>query len=136
MDEFMLKQFFHEMLTLSYNDLRAGWGNPCSHLLEDVAIRQKPFLNKIMGDYSGDSHEYRLNDAGLKMHWEMRKVNTYAGEERMFKCHVSGDQAKEYPMFVAQVNGLILKYQFNKHPRFPNLRRMRLDSDQRLGGGK
>jgi hypothetical protein len=118
MDEFMLKQFFLEMLRLSYNDLRIGWGNPCSQLLEEMIIRPQPFLDKIMGDYSGDSHEYRLNGAGLKLHWEMRKENTYAGEERMFKCHISGDQAKEYPIFMAQVKGLILNFEFNKHPRF------------------
>ncbi len=118
MDMFVLKQFFHELLELSYNDLRTGWGNPCSHLLEDMIIRQKPFLDKIDGDYSGESHEYRLNNAGLKMHWVMRKEDTHAGEARMFKCTISGDQAREYPMFVAQARALILKYQFNKHPRF------------------
>lgn len=112
MDRFELKQFFNEMLELSYNDLRPGWGNPCSHLLQSMCIRQGPFLDKIMGDFTGDSHEYRLNNAGLKMYWEVRR--TRGAKFDGFKCSVGGDQAKEYPMFVAQVNNLIKKYQFNK----------------------
>ena len=108
MDRFTLKMFFWEMLELSYNDLRTGWGNPCSHLLKEMCMRQDPWLDKIEGDYTGNSHEVRLNDAGLKMHWRVDR------ETRQFKCHISGDQAREYPMFVAQARRLIMKYNFNK----------------------
>ena len=108
MDRFTLKQFFLELLELSYNDLRPGWGNPCSWLLKTMCLRQDPWLDKITGDYTNNSHETRLNDAGLKMHWRVDK------ETRKFTCHISGDQAKDYPMFVAQARRLIIKYKFNK----------------------
>ena len=117
MDMFQIKSFFHELLELSYNDLRSGWGNPCNHLLEVMCIRQEPFLKKIEGDHTGDSHEFRLNNAGLKMNWVVRKEGTPNGPDRIFKCTISGDQAKEYPFFVSQARALILKYGFNKHPR-------------------
>jgi len=120
MDAFMLKQFFLEMLNLSYNSIRPGWGNPCSYLLERLMLRQKPFLDKIMGDYTGHSHEMRLNGAGLKLYWSVKRevpdpnANYVAPPVRKFVCRIGGDQAKEYPFFVAQVERLILKYQFNR----------------------
>jgi len=116
MDKFMLKQFFHELLELSYNDLRPGWGNPCSHLLQVMCVRQEPFLDEIMGDYTNESHEFRLNNAGLKMHWRTRRDGTYHGSDREFKVYISGDQAREYPMFVAQAKLLIAKYKY-EHTR-------------------
>jgi hypothetical protein len=122
MDKFRLKLFFHELLELSYNDLRTGWGNPCSHLLEKMCVQQDPWLDSIVGDYSNDSHEFRLNNAGLKLYWQMRRTNNSPGEERTFRCYISGDQAKEYPFFVAQAGKLILKYQFNNRPRFRDLK--------------
>lgn len=113
MDIFTIKLFFHELLELSYNDLRPGWGNPCSHLLESMCVRQKPFLDKIEGDYTNNSHEYRLNNAGLKMYWEVRKDDGIH-QDRRFVCSIGGDQAKEYPFFVVQARDLIKKYKFNK----------------------
>jgi len=110
MERFMLKQFFHELLELSYNDLRPGWGNPCTWLLETICIRQEPFLDKIMGDYTGDSHEVRLNNAGLKMHWRVHRE----GDKAVFKCYISGDQAKDYPFFVAQARQLIMKHKYHR----------------------
>jgi hypothetical protein len=115
MDEFTIKQFFNEVLELSYNDLRPGWGNPCEHLLQVMCIRQQPFMDQIMGDYTGDSHEFRLNNAGLKMYWEVRRTN--GSDFDQFKVSVGGDQAKEYPFFVVQVRALIMKYGFNKYPK-------------------
>lgn len=110
MDAFILKQFFLEMLNLSYNNIRPGWGNPCSYLLERLMLRQKPFLDKIMGDYTGHSHEMRLNGAGLKLWWTVQRKNS----KTKFTCHIGGDQAKEYPFFVAQANNLIKKHGFNR----------------------
>jgi len=110
MDRFVLKQFFHELLELSYNDLGLKGGNPCSHLLEVMCVRQEPFLDKIMGDYTGESHEFRLNNAGLKWHWSVIRE----GDKAVFHCHISGDQAKDYPFFVAQGRRLIMKYGFHK----------------------
>jgi hypothetical protein len=120
MEMFRIKSFFHEMLELSYTDLRSGWGNPCCHLLESMCMYQESFLKKIEGDYTNHSHEYRLNNAGLKMYWTVRRDNRYArtsamSGDRTFKCTISGDQAKEYPMFVAKATLLINKYKFNKH---------------------
>ncbi len=114
MDMFKIKTFFHELLKLSYIDIRSGWGNPCSHLLEDMCIRQETFLKKIEGDYTSNSHEYRLNNAGLKMHWSMRRSGTYHGSDREFKLTISGDQVREYPMFVAKARRLIEEYKFNR----------------------
>jgi len=119
MEMFQIKSFFHELLELSYTDLRPGWGNPCSHLLKSMCMYQENFLKKIEGDYTNHSHEYRLNDAGLKMYWIVRRDNQYArtsamSGKRMFKCSIGGDQAKEYPMFVVQAWRLIEKYNFNK----------------------
>ncbi|RLD57767.1 MAG: hypothetical protein DRI97_04620 [Bacteroidetes bacterium] len=108
MDRFALKLFFHELLELSYNDLRPGWGNPCSYLLEVMCIRQDPFLDSIERDFTNHSHEIRLNNSGLKMHWSVDK------ETRKFTCYISGDQAKEYPFFVVQARNLIKKYQFDR----------------------
>jgi len=121
MERFMLKQFFHEMLVLSYNDLRTGWGNPCTWLLETMCIRQEPFLDKIMGDYTGNSHEVRLNNAGLKMHWRVHRN----GDKSAFKCYISGDQILEYPMFVAQARSLIMKHGYHKQYHEINWRYVR-----------
>jgi len=118
MDRFSLKSFFYELLELSYNDLKPGWGNPCSHLLEVMCIRQEPFLDKIMDDYTSHSHEFRLNSAGVKMHWrvdrEGKTLTEKSNNKRRFYVYIAGDQAKEYPFFVAQAQQLIMKYQFNR----------------------
>lgn len=110
MELFVLKQFFYELLKLSYNDLRPGWGNPCSGLLEKMCLRQEPFLKKIERDYTNMSHEMRLNTAGLKMHWKVDK------DTRQFTCYIAGDQVREYPLFVVQARQLIKEYKFNKQP--------------------
>ena len=112
MDKFTLKNFFWEMMQLSYFDIRAGWGNPCSYLLERMMLRQDTFLDKIIGDHTNMSHEMRLNGAGLKLWWSMEKEDDCV--RRKFTCHVGGDQAREYPIFVAQVRNLIKKYKFNR----------------------
>jgi hypothetical protein len=111
MDRFELKMFFHDVLILSYNDLKPGWGNPCSHLLQTFCLRKGPFLDGIIGDYTGNSHEYRLNNAGVKMYWEVWRHDDRAE----FRCSIGGDQAKEYPLFIEQVRSLIKKYGFSKH---------------------
>lgn len=110
MDKFALKSFFWEMLELSYNDLKTGWGNPCSRLLEVMCMRQGPFLDSIIGDYTGHSHEFRLNNAGVKMHWEIWRH----GDHAEFRCSISGDQAIEYPLFIEQVKSLIKKHGYSK----------------------
>jgi hypothetical protein len=110
MEAFLLKQFFLDMLNLSYEAVRPGWGNPCSYLLERLILRQEPFLDKIMGDYTNNSHEMRLNGAGLKLWWCVYRD----GDNTRFTCHIGGDQAREYPFFVDRVEKLIKKYKFNR----------------------
>lgn len=109
MDKFRLKLFFLELLELSYQNIRPGWGNPCSELLKKMCVYQDSWLNKIAGDYTNNSHEFRLNGAGLKMYWKVDK------ETRQFKCSISGDQAREYPFFVAAANQKIKWFGFNKN---------------------
>ena len=108
MDKFRLKLFFLELLELSYQDIKPGWGNPCSELLKKMVMYQDKFLDEIIGDYTDDSHEFRLNGAGLKMNWRVDK------ETRTFKCNISGDQVNDYPFFVAKARMAIKSYRFNK----------------------
>jgi len=111
MDMFKIKHFFFDLLELSYIDLKPGWGNPCSYLLERLILHQEPFLNKITGDYTGHSHEMRLNGAGLKLYWEVRRRD---GKVE-FKVSIGGDQAKEYRFFIVHARRLIKKYGYNKY---------------------
>jgi hypothetical protein len=111
MNMFKLQGFFLEMLRLSYLDYRPEWGNPCSYLLERLILRQEGFLNKIKGDFTNRSHEMRLNGAGLKLWWSVEKNEKGF---RKFTCHIGGDQAKDYPMFTAQVKKLIIKYGYDR----------------------
>ena len=112
MDMFKIKSFFWELLKLTYTaDFNPVWGNPCSYLLERMILRQEPFLSKIEGDFTNMSHEMRLNGAGLKLWWSAEKDDN---DFRKFTCHIGGDQAKEYPMFVARARQLIKYYNFNR----------------------
>lgn len=109
-DKFGLKLFFHELIELGVSDLREGHsriGFSCSKLLEDMCVRQDPFLDRIINDYSEDSHEYRINNAGLKMHWKTTK--NYRGQ-RMFVCSIGGDQEKDYIWFVSAARMLFRKH--------------------------
>jgi len=104
MDHFMLKLFFCELIKLGF-DHPGTIGNPVSWLIEQMCVYQDNFIKRILGDYTGNSHESRLNNAGLKMYWKVE-----GGE---FKCRISGDQAKDYLFFVAAANRVIKKYKFN-----------------------
>jgi hypothetical protein len=109
MEKFRLKLFFCELIQLMYmypGD--PGFGNPVSWLIEQMCVYQDKFLSRIVGDYSGGSHECRINNAGLKLHWRVDQAH-----ER-FTCHISGDQAKNYPQYVAAANQVIRKFGFNK----------------------
>lgn len=113
MDRHKLMHFFFEMIKLGVKmPGRPGFGNPISWLLEQMCTRQDAFLDRICNDYTYQSNEYRLNGAGLKMHWRLEK-NTNNGW-RVFKCHISGDQAKDYPEFVVAAKRLIRDYDYNK----------------------
>lgn len=125
-DVFSLKLFFHEVLELGIRDLRetrSNMGFACKQLLDDMCIRQQPFLDRIMNDYSEDSHEYRLNQAGLKMYWKVVKLDS---GDRKFVCSIGGDQAKNYPWFVPAFNMLLRKHNcckitFRNNMRWKNI---------------
>lgn len=109
MERFILKQFFLELLELSYKDISSFMGNPCSELLKKMCLRQDPWLDRIEDDYTNESHEMRLNGSGLKMHWRVNK------DTRQFTCYISGDQVLDYQLFVARARNVIKKYGFNRH---------------------
>ena len=109
MDKYRLRMFFCELIKLMYRfPGRPGFGNPVDWLIEQMCVYQDKFLNRIMGDYSGDSHECRLNNAGLKFHWRVDRKNN------RFMCYISGDQAKDYPDYVVHAKEIIRKYGYNK----------------------
>jgi len=109
MDKWKLRMFFYELIKLGI-DLpgRPGFGSPISWLLEQMCMYQDKLLSIIIGDFTGDSHECRLNNAGLKMYWRVDRVND------RFTCRISGDQAKDYIGFVVAGEKLIKKYNYNK----------------------
>ena len=112
MDKWKLRRFFCELIMLSYSHPgRPGFGNPMSWLIEQMCVYQDKFIARIAGDYTGDSHECRLNNAGLKMYWLVEKTEQ---DWRVFKCSIGGDQAKDYPDLVEEANAIIKKYGFNK----------------------
>ena len=108
MDEFRLRYFFLELIQLAIRN-PGTIGFPCSHLVEDMVIRNRTFIKRIIGDFTNSSHEYRLNNAGLKMCWRTVKtaLKGDAGTYRRFECYISGDQAKDYPEFVLGAKHLI-----------------------------
>jgi hypothetical protein len=76
MDKYKLLHFFMDLINLMYKHPGPkGFGNPVSNLVEQMCLRQKPFIDRIMGDYTGNSHEFRLNNAGLKLYWEVRRTD-------------------------------------------------------------
>lgn len=112
MDKWKLRMFFYELIKLGI-DLpgRPGFGSPISWLLEQMCMYQDNLLSVITDDYTGDSHECRLNNAGLKMHWRVERNNNPEGK---FTVYISGDQAKDYIGFVVAGEKLIKKYNYNK----------------------
>ena len=114
MEKFRLCTFFAEMINLMYRHPgKPGFGNPVSWLVEQMCIYQDRFINRIMGDYSGDSHECRLNNAGLKFFWNVERGD---GEPR-FRCRIGGDQVREYQDFVDAANELIQRFGYSRESR-------------------
>ncbi len=112
MDDYKLKMFFCKLIGLMYTfPGRPGFGNPVSWLTEQMCMYQDKFLKRIVGDFTGDSHECRLNNAGLKMYWSVDRSNS---EFPRFICRIGGDQAKYYPEFVEAANDLAHEYDFCK----------------------
>jgi hypothetical protein len=109
MEKHQLRYFFWELLRIAYKCPGPnGWGNPCSHLLEYICTRPSALIDRIAGDFSNDSHEFRLNGAGLKMYWIVERENKIPCSDSTsrckFKCRIGGDQANMYPEFVEAAN--------------------------------
>ena len=112
MDKFRLRLFFCELINLMYKHPgKPGFGNPVSWLVEQMCMYQDKFLDRIVGDFSGESHECRLNNAGLKMHWSVCRCHSKCGE---FRVHISGDQVAEYADYVEAANKVIRKFNFDR----------------------
>jgi len=108
--EFALKLFFNEIVTLSHRtDMMEegieGGGYPLSSLVNNL-LSNHSIVNKITNDYTGESHEFRLNGAGLKMWWRLNRSLGF------LKIRIGGDQARQYPFFVAAVNKLLEHQKF------------------------
>lgn len=111
-DKFKLKHFFWELCQIGVNDhaKHPTFGFATSKLMEDMFTRQEQLLDRMLNDYTGEGHEYRLNGAGLKMYWRMRKD----GDKRHWVCSISGDQAKDYPFFMMGARQMIKNYGCSK----------------------
>lgn len=111
MDKYRLLGFFHDLIKLGIAmPGRPGFGSPISWLLEQMCVRQEKFISRILGDYTGESTEWRLNNAGLKMHWYVDRRTKERGE---FKVYISGDQRNDYAGFYVAAKVLIKKYGYN-----------------------
>ena len=78
------------------------FGYSCEKLLEDVLRTSvKDLATRWANDYTGDSHEYRLNNAGLKLYWMTDR------KEQTIHIRIGGDQAINYPLFVDQVKHIL-----------------------------
>jgi len=110
-NKFGVMRFFSELCALSIKyPGRSGYGIGCSLLIEDLIERNTPFYSKIENDLSGNFHEYRINGAGLKMHWRVvRKQEKHP----TFECYISGDQVRDYPDFFVCAKELIRKWGAN-----------------------
>lgn len=114
MEKFRLRMFFNEMIQLMYRHPgKPGFGNPVSWLIEQMCVYNEKFINRITGDYSGDSHECRLNNAGLKFFWSVERN----GGDAKFRCRIGGDQVREYQDYVDAANELIQKYGYAKESK-------------------
>ena len=112
MDRWRLLGFFHDLIKLGIDmPGRPGFGSPISWLLEQMCVRQEKFISRILGDYTGESNECRLNNAGLKMHW---RVDRHVNERGEFKVYIAGDQRNDYAGFYVAAKKLIEHYGY-KH---------------------
>lgn len=105
-ERYNLLYFFRGLIQLSIKFPGGpGWGHACTELLDSLILKQTNFIDRIMNDKTGNFHEYRLNGAGLKLHWRVfRRKLSLAGhpslEVAKFQCYISGDQKDEYEDFV------------------------------------
>lgn len=99
--EWFLKDIIKTAVRSEFRD-ENKFGFSCSHLLDDILrIGVKGLASRWANDFTGDSHEYRLNDAGLKLYWR-----TYPRENKI-SIHIGGDQKTNYPLFVAKFDQIL-----------------------------
>ena len=105
--EYSIRLFFKEMvktshlMTMMEEAIGAG-GYPLSGLIDALLTSGGGrLINEMINDDTGESHELRLNSAGLKLYWRLDP------EHDSFEVKIGGDQAICYPRFVAAVRRLI-----------------------------
>lgn len=104
--KYRLRMLFWQLLKLANQYRDSHYGDPCTGLLEQMCMYQDSFLSCFINakDTCCDSHEYRLNEAGLKLNW-----TKFNGRIWMDIC---GDQVSCYPMFVATARETLRTYGF------------------------
>jgi hypothetical protein len=81
-----------------------GWSNPGWSHACSATVREERSLERMARDIvTDDSHEFRLNGAGLKLYTRGVKVGIMRREVQ-FNMRVGGDQASAYPEFVEWAN--------------------------------
>ena len=100
-----IEWFFRDILKSSVNarfHKENRFGYSCGKLLDDVLRTSVSDLaGRWANDFTGDSHEYRLNNAGLKIYWR-----TYPREQKI-KIRLGGDQLINNPMFADKFNEIL-----------------------------
>jgi len=98
----MLDIFFDEIVVLSHTTQMLqegieGGGYPLSRLFNSSMSRSL-LIRDIVKENSG---EYRLNGAGFKLYWRWDR------DKDTLKVRIGGDQAKQFPFFVAAVRRIL-----------------------------
>lgn len=92
---YKLRMLFFKLIRLANQHRDPVYGDPCSYLTENMVLYQERFISQFENarDTRCDSHEIRLNGAGLKLLWIK-----YDGR---YWFSIAGDQKDLYPRFVA-----------------------------------
>ena len=105
--KYAIKQFFNEIIKLSHSvfmlrEAIEGGGYPLSGLLNAILANGcTRLIDRMLTDDPHTSHEFRLNEAGLKLYWRTNLENN------SLKVRIGGDQERSYPKFVAAVRRII-----------------------------
>jgi hypothetical protein len=111
MTSFRLQIFFYELIRLACRFPGKHTGNACEGLIEQMCLYQPMFIKIITEDYTGDVHEFRLNNVGLKMLWSVDRTNKKFPKLGIKIC---GDQATDYPEFIEKAEALIKRFGFDR----------------------
>jgi hypothetical protein len=105
--EYSIRLFFNEIIktshiTIMMEEAISGGGYPLSGLIDTLLTNGVDrLIHKMVNDNTGDNHEMRLNNAGLKMYWRLNL------EDGVFEISIGGDQIRNYPRFVAAIRRFI-----------------------------